>query len=224
MRLLLKTRAVKQQAKTSGQSILPMLFALANLVMTIGMMGFMFMAYMKDKRQATVEDLSLNGGSEEGDKSAPAAGDAAADHKNLTAEEIAELQKSEQKENIKDAAGSNVNALLDEQKKRVASFAKMVALEQFTINLSNPGTTVPRFVRVNVALSVENDDVELEVVAKTPQIRNIIIDLFNSRRPVDLSNMEGRDFIKEEIKMSVNNILVIGKVLGIFFTNFSISN
>jgi flagellar FliL protein len=57
-----------------------------------------------------------------------------------------------------------------------------------------------------------------------PQVRNAIIDLFNSKSPTDLANAEGRDYLKEEIRNALNGFMVTGKVKGVFFTNFALSS
>lgn len=108
-------------------------------------------------------------------------------------------------------------------KKKNADFGKMIALDQFTINLSTPGTTVSKFARVNISLEVPTEDIENEVTSKMPQVRNAIIDLFNSKRPADLATAEGRDYLKDEIRSAINGFLVSGKVKGVFFTNFALS-
>jgi flagellar FliL protein len=111
-----------------------------------------------------------------------------------------------------------------EAKKKSGEFGKMVSLEQFTVNLSTPGSVNPKFVRVNIALEVPNDDTENEVTSKMPQVRNVIIDLFNSKRPADLATAEGRDYLKDEIKNALNGFMVTGKVRGVFFTNFALTS
>ena len=57
-----------------------------------------------------------------------------------------------------------------------------------------------------------------------PQVRNTIIDLFNSKRPGDLIQSEGRDYLKEEIRSALNGFMTTGKVKGVFFTNFALSS
>lgn len=108
--------------------------------------------------------------------------------------------------------------------KASGEFGKMVTLDQFTVNLSTPGSVNPKYVRVSISLSVPNGDTESEVTAKMPQVRNAIIDLFNSKRPADLSNAEGRDYLKEEIRNALNGFLVNGKITGVFFTSFAVSS
>ncbi len=108
-------------------------------------------------------------------------------------------------------------------RKKGHEFGKMVTLELFIVNLSTPGSPNPKFARVNISLEVPTDDVEAELTSKMPQVRNTIIDLFNSKRPSDLSGAEGRDFLKEEIRNALNGFLVNGKVKGVYFTNFHLS-
>jgi flagellar protein FliL len=110
------------------------------------------------------------------------------------------------------------------EKKKSAGFGKMVTLERFTVNLSTPGSASPKYVQVNISLELPTDDSESEVNMKMPQVRNVIIDLFNSKRPADLATPEGRDYIKEEIRNALNGFLVTGKVKGVFFTNFALSS
>jgi flagellar protein FliL len=103
-------------------------------------------------------------------------------------------------------------------------FGKMITLDQFTVNLSTPGSVNPKFARVNIAVEVPTDDTENELNQKMPQVRNTVIDLFNSKRPADLATPEGRDYLKDEIKKALNDFLVTGKVKGVFFTNFALSS
>jgi flagellar FliL protein len=109
------------------------------------------------------------------------------------------------------------------EKKKSADYGKMVTLEQFTVNLSTPGSVNPKFVRVNISLEVPNDDAEGEVTSKMPQVRNVIIDLFNSKRPQDLATAEGREYLKDEIKNAINGFMVSGKIRGVYFTNFALA-
>lgn len=99
----------------------------------------------------------------------------------------------------------------------------MISLEQFTINLSTPGSVNPKYVRVNVAVEVMNEEVEAEFNRRLPQVRNSIIDLFNSKRPADLVTTEGREALKEEIQNALNGFMVSGKVKGVYFVNFALS-
>jgi len=67
------------------------------------------------------------------------------------------------------------------------------------------------------------DEVEKEIQAKMPQVRNAIIDLFNSKRPNDLVSAEQREYLKEEIRNALNSFMTNGKVKGVYFTNFAVT-
>jgi flagellar FliL protein len=111
----------------------------------------------------------------------------------------------------------------DGSKKKSLEYGKMINLEQFTVNLSTPGSGNPKFVRVNISLEVQTEDAENEVNSKMPQVRNTIIDLFNSKRPSDLGTVDGREYLKDEIKNALNSFMVNGKVKGVYFTSFALA-
>jgi flagellar FliL protein len=180
---------------SSGGGKLVAIVSIVNLIATFAMLAFMGLSFVKDKKHPVAEDISAH------------------------TSEPTEGEKSHGKEEGKHGEGHG-----EVQKKKLMNFGKMVTLEQFTINLSTPGSLNSKYVRVNISLEVPNDDTESEVTSKMPQIRNVIIDLFNSKRPADLATADGRDFLKEEIRNALNNFLVSGKIKGVFFTNFSLSS
>ena len=159
------------------------------------MIAILFISFQKEKKTPSVEDIAAHDGSD----------GAAEGH-------------GEKKEAGGHGKGN------EHEKKKTADYGKMVTLEQFTVNLSTPGSVNPKFVRVNVSLEVPTDDSEVEVTSKMPQVRNVIIDLFNSKRPADLATYEGRDYLKEEIRNAINGFMVSGKVRGVFFTNFALTS
>jgi flagellar basal body-associated protein FliL len=101
-------------------------------------------------------------------------------------------------------------------------YGKFVEIRQFTVNLATNSTSAPKFARVDISIEVPDAEVERELNQKLPQVRNAIIDLFNSKRPSDLQPVEGRNALKEEIRISLNNFLTAGKVKGVYFQSFSI--
>ena len=102
-------------------------------------------------------------------------------------------------------------------------FGKIIPLEQFTVNLSTVGSVNPKFARVSISIEAPNADIEMELGQKMAQVRNAIIDIFNSKKPNDLASVEGRTYLKEEVKNAINNFLVTGKISGVFITNFAVS-
>ena len=179
---------------SSGGSKLPVIIAIINLLATVGMVAILFISFQRDKQHPSVDDITTHGAE------APA-GEKAGEH----------------------GEGGEGAEHKESTKKKPVEFGKMVTLEQFTVNLSTPGSVNPKFVRVNISLEVPNDEIEAEVTSKMPQVRNVIIDLFNSKRPADLATPDGRDYLKEEIRNTLNTFLVTGKVKGVFFTSFALA-
>jgi len=193
----------KKEAAASGGAGGPKLMVIltaVNTVVCLAMVGILFVSLQKEKSVQKVEDIVA----EEGHGEAAAAGGHGAP-----------------------AAGGGHGAPAGghgEAGKKVAGFGKMMNLDQFTVNLTTPGSTTPKYVRVNISIEVPDDAVESEVSQKMAQVRNAIIDLFNSKRPSDLVHSEGRDYLKEEIRAALNGFIVTGKVKGVFFTNFALSS
>jgi flagellar FliL protein len=59
--------------------------------------------------------------------------------------------------------------------------------------------------------------------ARKPQIRDTIISILNTKRAEDLLKKEGKSFLKEEIKASINAFLVDGSVEDIYYISFQIN-
>lgn len=109
------------------------------------------------------------------------------------------------------------------EKSGASKFGKVLVLDQFVINLSPAGSVNPKYARVNISLELPGAEVENEIQQKMPQVRNAIIDIFNSKKPSDLATTEGRNYLKEEIRNALNNFLSSGKVKSVFFTNFAVT-
>lgn len=199
-----------------GGNKLVLILTLVNMLATLGMVGVLFISFQKDKKPPAVTDIVANEeghggghgdahgsghGSGEGSGQGSGHGSAAEGHG--------------------DAHGSGHGSA--EAPKLNRDFGKMITLEQFTVNLSTSGTVNPKFARVAISLEVPSDDLKSEVDQKMAQVRNTIIDLFNSKKPSDLGTTDGRNYLKEEIKNALNSFLITGKVKGVFFTNFALS-
>jgi flagellar FliL protein len=182
-------------APSGGGSKIVLILTLVNVLVTLGMFGFMFVSFKKEKSTAVVTDIALQEGHGEGGG------------------------KKEGGDGGHGGAATAGGAAHGKSK-----FGKMVTLDQFAVNLTTPGSSTPKFVRVNISLEVPSDDAESEVTQKMPQVRNTVIDLFNSKRASDLATAEGRDYLKEEIKNAINSFMVSGKVKGVFFTNFAVTS
>lgn len=95
---------------------------------------------------------------------------------------------------------------------------KMIPMETFLVNLS--GNRGNKLLKVSMELEVENDKVVEEIDKRKPQIRDIIIILLSSKTYVQLSSTEGKEFLREEIRDTVNSFLTKGKIKRVLFTEF----
>jgi flagellar basal body-associated protein FliL len=196
-------------ASGAGGSKLMLILIAVNTVVCLAMVGVLFVSLQKEKSVQKVEDIvAEEGHGAAGEHGAPAGGHGAPAG-----------------EHGAPAGGHGAPAGgHGGPEKKVAGFGKMVNLDQFTVNLTTPGSSTPKYVRVNISIEVPDGSVESEIGQKMPQVRNAIIDLFNSKRPSDLVHSEGREYLKEEIRSALNGFIVSGKVKGVFFTNFALSS
>jgi len=194
--------AAAGDAPPAGPNKLVMILTIVNVVVSLGMVGVLFMSYQRELKMAKIDDITLQeqAGGGEGHGGGDAHGGGGDAH-----------------------GGGGHGGGKEAQKKKIGDHGQMIGLDQFTVNLSTPGSIASKFARVNISLEVSGPEMEAEVTAKMPQIRNVIIDLFNSKRPTDLAAAEGRDYLKEEIRNALNSFLTAGKVKGVFFTNFAFS-
>lgn len=102
------------------------------------------------------------------------------------------------------------------------SSGPLFPLEAFTANLAQ-GDGPRRFVRLNTVLRFSADSNEGEFKARQPQIRDSIISILNSKRPADLLKKEGKEYLKEEIKSSINSFLIDGRVVDVYYVSFQIN-
>lgn len=98
----------------------------------------------------------------------------------------------------------------------------LLPLDAFTANLAQ-GDGPRRYLRLNAVLKFSVKSKEAEFKARKPQIRDSIISILNSKRPGDLLKREGKEYLKEEIKASINSFLVDGKVIDVYYVGFQIN-
>ena len=189
-----KTEAVAESG-SDKTSKLGLILSILNLLLISGIGTVVFLQFQKDKHKEAVSDIQAGG-------------------------------HGEAKHDVKqDAKASDGHGSGDGHGAPAAKKGdQVVTLDQFTVNLSTSVGTPPRFARVVIALEVPHGDTANEITQKMAPVRNAIIDLFNSKRPSDLQTGEGRNFLKEEIRNALNSFLVTGKVKGVFFSNFAVSN
>ena len=95
-------------------------------------------------------------------------------------------------------------------------------LEPFTANLAQ-GEGPRRFIRISLVLKFNKETKKEEIDARKPQISDTIISMLNSKKPEELLKKEGKEYLKEEVKTSINNFLVDGQIVDIYYVGFQIN-
>lgn len=122
----------------------------------------------------------------------------------------------------KDAPADTGEAGTEQKTVEVVKKENLLPLDSFTVNLAQ-GEGPRRYVRLDAVLKMSDDAKAPEFEARKPQIRDTIISILNTKRADDLLKKEGKSFLKEEIKASINSFLVDGKVEDIYYISFQIN-
>ena len=130
---------------------------------------------------------------------------------------VQDVVKAEMKKIIQDEEEGNGNAGTAIEEDGI-----LFPLDGFTANLAQ-GDGPRRYLRLRAVLKFGKNSSEEEFKARKPQIRDTIISIINSKRPEDLLKLEGKNFLKEEIKAAINSFLIDGKVVDVYYVSFQIN-
>ena len=93
-------------------------------------------------------------------------------------------------------------------------------LETFIVNLLDDSGR--RYLKTNINLVLSTDSLEEEIKQKMPLIQDAIIDLLSSKSYDDVADISGKLFLRTQIIKRLNDILTIGKIHKVYFSNFVI--
>lgn len=140
--------------------------------------------------------------------------------------QYASFQQEAQRPSIRDIVAAELKIKEEEASKLNTGEAQeedgiLFPMDPFTANLAQ-GDGPRRYVRLNAVLKFSKESSEEEFKARKPQIRDTIISTLNSKRPEDLLKVEGKNYLKEELKAAINTFLVDGEVIDIFYVGFQV--
>lgn len=92
------------------------------------------------------------------------------------------------------------------------------SLETFIVNLADKGGN--RYLRVTMDLELGSSGLEAEVTKRLPQVRDSILMILPSKRFDDISSVEGKIALRDEILEKLNGLLTLGKITNIYFKEF----
>ncbi len=94
---------------------------------------------------------------------------------------------------------------------------------EFLINPADTATEMGlRFIKTQISLGVSPASVYAQLEAQRPKLRDAVIRIITSKQVEQLDNPEDREFIKDEIRFTVNRMLHRGEVLQVYFSEFII--
>lgn len=98
------------------------------------------------------------------------------------------------------------------------SLGPIYPLNTFIVNLADKGGK--RYLRVSIDLELENSEMQEEVVKRLPQVRDSILMILPSKRFDDISSVDGKVALRDEILATLNGFLTQGQITKIYFREF----
>ncbi|SPD74017.1 Flagellar protein FliL [uncultured Desulfobacterium sp.] len=108
----------------------------------------------------------------------------------------------------------------DEVKEEKDEVKPMYALTPFIVNLADQDVT--RYMRITMELELAGEETTAEVEKRLPQIRDAILTIIPSKTAKDISSVEGKTALRDEIIQRLNSFIKKGKITNIYFTEFVI--
>lgn len=93
-----------------------------------------------------------------------------------------------------------------------------MTLEPFVVNLADPMGR--RYLKANMDVEVTDGDVAAELNAAMPKIKDALLLLLSSKSFADISSMDKKIELKNEIVDRLNLIIGKAKVRNVYFTEF----
>jgi len=94
----------------------------------------------------------------------------------------------------------------------------ILSLDTFIVNLADKGGN--RYLRVTMDLELGNPELEDEINKRMPQVRDSILMILPTKRFEDISTIQGKTALRDQILESINGFLAQGKITNIYFNEF----
>ncbi len=107
--------------------------------------------------------------------------------------------------------------------KRVTNYAEigpMYPMDKFIVNLYTENSD--RYIKTALNFELSTEELSAELDMKQPLIRDIVIKTLSAKTYEEISTIRGKENLKDDIVMQVNQVLSDGQVNNIFFTDFVI--
>ncbi len=92
------------------------------------------------------------------------------------------------------------------------------ALKPFVVNLADKKSR--RYLKVTMKLELSNEELLEEVDKRRAQLRDVVLTLLSSKTAAEISTLEGKFLLRQDIIKRVNVNLVTGKVTKVYWEEF----
>ena len=107
-----------------------------------------------------------------------------------------------------------------EAEKKPPPIGTLWATEPFIVNLmDNEGE---RFLKVVLQLELSDPECGKELDVLKPKVRDTILGILTIKSLKDITGSEGKQRLKEDIAIRLNNLLSRGRIVQVYFTDFVI--
>jgi flagellar FliL protein len=89
---------------------------------------------------------------------------------------------------------------------------------EFLTNLSDKG-----YIKFSMVYLLTSKETEAEINLKDSEIRDKILSILRAKRFSEVRDSKGMETLREDIKASINGILVSGKIQDIYFTSILVN-
>ncbi len=97
---------------------------------------------------------------------------------------------------------------------------QMYPMDQFVVNLYSESGS--RYLKAALNFELAGEELAAELDAKKPLIRDIIIKALSAKTYEEVSTIKGKENLKDEIVLNVNEVVSDGQINNLFFTDFVI--
>ena len=115
-------------------------------------------------------------------------------------------------------ANANAGEQPDQEEIIEQPIGTIFSLETFIVNLADKGGN--RYLRITMDLELSIPEFESEIKKRLPQVRDSILMILPSKRFAEISSMEGKIALRDEIMETLNGFLIQGEVSKIYFKEF----
>ena len=107
-----------------------------------------------------------------------------------------------------------------EQEPEKESIGHMFSLGTFIVNLSDEGGK--RYLRVSIDIELSGAELKEEIEKRLPQIKDNILMIIPSKTFNSLNSAEGKTALRNQLLLSINEVLNSGSIINMYFTEFVI--